>query len=246
LIDLSRQGALSRSGVPAATAAGLLCSLGALVWRGLLLERWPVTAAGEAMLALSACAAFVHLWVHFSGRMRGTQAIFLPALVLIVLSALVMHAIGAADREIGEGALIAVHVLTVVGAATAYTAAFAGGALYLMHAMLLHRKLLNRLWGKLPALESLEIFNHRAAAVGFPVLTIALVTGFILYSRRADAGVDLAGWVKIALASAVWAAYGVLIVFVPRFRARLSAQLNVAGFFVLLAVLFSARFAFAG
>jgi ABC-type uncharacterized transport system permease subunit len=246
LADLSRQGPISRSGVPATTLAGLLCSVGALVWRGLALHRWPVFTAGEALLALSACTAFVYLCVTIHGRLKATQALFLPALVLIVLSSLVVHLIGAADKEIGEGALIAGHVLSVVGAATAYTAAFVGGALYLMHSMLLHRKQLNRLLGKLPDLETLENFNYRSAAVGFPLLTIAVLTGFIAYSLRAEHGADMAGSVKIVLASAVWAAYGVLIFFVPRFRARLVAQLNVAGFFVMLTVLLTARFAFAG
>lgn len=246
IIDLSRQGALSRSGVPAATAAGLACSVAALVLRGFLVGGWPVFTAGDALLALSACTAFVYLCVALGTNLKATQALFLPALVLIVLSSVGVRLIGAGEERIGTGALIAVHVLTVVAAATAYTAAFVGGALYLMHSMLLHRKALNRLWGKLPALETLEIFNYRAAVVGFPLLTIAVLTGFIAYTQKAETGADVVGSVKITLATAVWAAYGVLIFFVPRFRARLVAQLNVASFFILLAVLLSAQFAFAG
>lgn len=244
LVDLSRQGRMSQAGVPAATGVGLLATVAVLALRGTSDGRWPVANADEALLALAACVAFLFLCIDFSRRLKATQAFFLPALVLLVLASLALQAVGGARAEVGPGALMAVHMITVVGAGTAYTSAFVGGSLYLMHSMLLHRKQLNRLFGKLPALETLENFNYRSAAVGFPLLTIAVLTGFLAFGRQSASEPTPAALVKIGLAVAAWVGYGVLMVFIPRFRARLVAQLNVVGFFVLLAVLLTAKFAF--
>src|SRR5262249_38099617 len=157
--------------------------------------------------------------LSFDSRLKSSGTVFLPAIALIVLSALVLQFTGVDRQPVGPGALMAAHMLTVVGAATAYTSAFVGGALYLAHAALLQRKRITWSLGRLPALETLERFNYLAAAVGFPLLTIAVLTGFLAFGRAEASEPGPAGLVKIALAVAVWLGYGLLMAFVPRFRA---------------------------
>jgi ABC-type transport system involved in cytochrome c biogenesis permease subunit len=242
---LRRTGSPDGLGVPVAAAAGLLATVAAFVVKGRETGEWPVLRADEALMALSACVSFVFLWVNTNRRMRATRAVFLPATAVMALAALSLSATDAGRETVGPGALHAVHMLTVVAAATAYTAAFVGGVLYLAHSTLLRRRV-PLPFGRLPPLEALENFNYRSAALGFPLMTVAVLTGFAAFGRAGDAvsGATAAGFVKIGLALAVWVGHGLLMFLVPRFRAALVARLNIAGFFVLWVVLLTARFAF--
>jgi len=239
VLDLSRQGAVSRSAVPAAAGLGLIANIAVLVLHAVSMNRLPLSTAYESLTALAACVAFVYLYIALTRGLKASQAVFLPVLVLILLIAQALHWLGAGGREVGPSAIQTTHVISIILSVTAYTAAFVGGTLYLTHSFLLQRKRVN-LFGKLPALESLENFNYRAAVVGFPLLTIAVLTGFAAYRGSELSGAEVLFNVKVVMALAVWGIYGAVMAFVPRFRARLVAQVNVASFFVLLAVVLAA------
>jgi ABC-type uncharacterized transport system permease subunit len=243
LIDLPRQGAWSRSGVPVLAAIGLVASLANIWWRTREFGRCPVYHADGALLALACCVAFTYLCIEFGRRLRASQAAFLPALLLLTVSAAVLQSADVGRDQVGRGALMAVHLIAVIAAGTASTAALAGGTMYLVHSAMLHRKRLSLL-GRLPSLETLENFNYVAAALGFPLLTIAVATGFLVFGGNEAITTGAAGVVKIGLAVGAWFVFGAVMLFVPRFRASLVAKFNIVGFAAFWVVLLTARFAF--
>ncbi len=142
-----------------------------------------------------------------------------------------------AESTSGAGAWPHAHVL-LAGAGLAFLAVAAvAGAVYLLENRRLKRKRLQPGPGGLPSLESLDRLNAVALAVGFPLLTLGVLTGMMwtdgVYGKVFTGSAHEA-WNAIA-----WLIYGVLVAarFVASQSARDAAASAVAGFaFLLFAV----------
>ena len=127
---------------------------------------------------------------------------------------------------------IAVNVLGLVAFALAFGAAIA----YVIQERMLRQKRLTGVFERLPALDVLDGFSLRAVSVGFPLLTIGVVTG-AFWATRMQQGVlvtspqafGLAAWVLFA---------GVLVLrLAAGWRGRRAAIGTIVGFVCASAVL---------
>ena len=102
--------------------------------------------------------------------------------------------------------------------------------LYLVQERRLKRKELDRLRSGGAPLDTLDRLAARCVSIGFPIFTVALVTGAVVVARM---GLVQKGVVRpeYVLAVASWLAFGVLLVArVGGWQGRRAAWLTVSGF----------------
>ncbi len=212
--------------VGAAIAAGVVL----LLWRGEQLG-WhgPLRHRFDMYVLLGMLVAGVGLYVDLWWRWEVTGAAFAPLAGLIEVAALT----GLGDMKVlpgpqAEGAAFYLHVMAFVLAAASLAVAGMAGGFYLM----IHRRLKRPrpLAGapRLPSLEALERVNVRAAALGFPLLTIGLWLGMLQIWDQPDR----LAWLtdpKVVGSMVVWLVYAALLHMqhVPKYRGVRVAWLSV-------------------
>jgi len=150
------------------------------------------------------------------------------AFVPMLYAAFLGHGPSQAPEILKSGWFLA-HTSLAFLADAAFVIAFAVGWMYLLQERQVksHRPGAN--FRRLPPLATLDEINHRAIAVGFPLLTVGILTGAIwaevVYGKLPfDA--------KIAWSCGTWLIYGLILNMRQAFgwRGRKAAQLSIAGF----------------
>ena len=130
--------------------------------------------------------------------------------------------------------MVFVHMLCSLLSYAAFLAAFVSGVLFLIQERQLKRKTLGVLFHRLPSLGALDRFNFGAVGVGFGLLSIGLLCGFI--GEHTLLGRWWTGDPKEYLTIFLWCSY--LGLWCLRLRATLRgrrvALLSVLGFSLVL------------
>ena len=169
---------------------------------------------------------------------------------LLVLSLMTMAAF--ASREIVslspllQSGWLPVHASLSLLAYGFFALAGIGGLMYLLQERTIKRKRFGLFYSRLPSLETLDKLNHHCLSVGFPLLTLGMITGSL--------------WAKQALGSywhwdpketwtlITWLLYAGLIHqrFTVGWRGRQAAWLSIAALVVALFTFWGVSVFFAG
>jgi ABC-type uncharacterized transport system permease subunit len=101
-----------------------------------------------------------------------------PVTLLFLFGASLGRSVEEVPQEV-RSFLLPVHISVNVLGVVAFTLAFATALAYLIQEALLRRKKLGGLFQRLPALDVLDSLSFRLITIGFPLLTIGIVTGGI-------------------------------------------------------------------
>lgn len=192
-------------------------------------------------LLLSAMMGYFRLTRH----LRGLSSFLLPMIALVLLVGGALALWDPRHKYDYQSMLVVVHVLTIVAGSVCFAGGCVSGVVYLVADKQLRRKEpgLGTRWLFLPPLGALEKFIAHMVYLGFPLLTLAMVTGFVrAWQMRGKVGNELeALGPKVVLSVLVWLVYAFLIHvhFAPSFRGRKAAWLSIIGFVLLLGVYFT-------
>ena len=207
---------------------GFLFHTLALVSRMIEAGQIPLTTMHEALSFFSWALVLVFLIVELLYRVQILGSFILPLAFISLISA------AALPKEIKALAPIFrnvwMHVTLSLLGTVAFAIAFIAGLMYLIQEHLLKSKHRNALYHKLPALDFLDELNRKAISLGFPLLTLGIITGalFAEFTRG-----SFLNWNAEQIgALGTWLFY--LIVLLGRvtvgWRAKRAAYLTVVGF----------------
>jgi ABC-type uncharacterized transport system permease subunit len=186
----------------------------------------PASSTPEAMAFIAWTLVLGFLVASLRYRLDAAGAFAVPASMILLLLARVVPAVEAPPG----GSLMTAHIfLATLGVAT-FALASILEVLYLVQERRLKRKQLDRLGSGGAPLDTLDRLAARCVSIGFPIFTLALVTGAIVVARM---GIVQKGTVRpeYVLAVASWVAFGVLLVArVGGWQGRRAAWLTVSGF----------------
>ena len=234
LADLvSRRRGLARVGT-ALTAVGFGAHSLALGLAIAQAARPPFGSVVESLSFLAWAVILVYLIAEFRYRNKALGAFVLP--IVLVASALA----AAMPRRIEEvmpaikGVWLWVHIFLSLFGAAAFALAFCAGLMYLLQEHEVKSKLLGTLFFRLPPLEQLDDLGYKSLSLGFPLLTLGLITGFI-WAQYAHAGT----WEwdpTLVLSVVTWLIYAGLLHarLAAGWRGRKAAILSIIGFGALL------------
>lgn len=196
----------------------------------------------DSLVLFTGLAACVVLLLGISHRLRSLELYFLPLIAVFHASAfLVMNQ--TSEIVITTKSWFNLHQLTMVSGAVCLAGGGVGAMMYLVAAGRLRRKETERVIGQAPPLETLEKICWYGVSIGFALLTFGILAGICEIYRDVDP-LSWLGDPKILSTFVAWLFYlAVLLVrWVPRYRGRPAALLNVASFLVLAVVLIVTEF----
>lgn len=193
-------------------AAGLGATLHmiAIGLRCVELKQAPFTTPAESLSLLAWIVALAYLLVEIIWRLSATGVFALgSAFLLVTLGGLLSSSdrIGETGAALLNERAISLHILAIVGATAAFVLAFCCAVLYLASHHILKSKHGLTWIKRLPPLATVEQASFTLVAVGFPLLTLGIVSGWL--RAASDNGLSH-GWQtdpKILLAYGVWFVY---------------------------------------
>jgi cytochrome c-type biogenesis protein CcsB len=189
---------------------------------------FPVISFHKALSFFSWSLVLVFLVVAIRNYLHVLGAFILPLSFLSLVSASVFPVESPSLHPVFQAVWI--HVTLSMLGTVGFAVAFVSGIMYLMQDWLLKSKQFNVLNFKLPSLDFLDNLNQRSILLGFPFLTLGILTGAI--SAQLTWGAYLSWNSEQTWALVTWAFY--LIVLLGRitvgWRAKKAAYLTVFGF----------------
>jgi len=213
------------------TAAGVLCHTAALILRIGAAGEVPFTSLREALSFFSWAVVIVFFWVEKRYRIYIVGSFALPLAFLFLVSA------SALPNEIRNvhltlmGTWLGIHTTLSLLGIVAFAMAFIAGLMYLLQERLLKSKRLGSLYHNLPSLSMLDQWNQQAILVGFPLLTLGMITG-AMWSEYATGAFWSLDHPKQWIAIGIWIFYFVVLQgrINAGLRARKAARLAILGF----------------
>ncbi len=133
--------------------------------------------------------------------------------------------------------LLPVHVGVSVLGVVAFAIAFAAAIAYVLQERMLRRKQLGGLFQRLPPLDVLDVLGFRSVSVGFPLLTVGIITGAFWTLRIHPDAPPLAPTHVFAIVSWVLFAAVIVLRVAAGWRGRRAAFGTILGFLSSTAVL---------
>ncbi|MDD3293354.1 MAG: c-type cytochrome biogenesis protein CcsB [Geobacteraceae bacterium] len=194
----------------------------------------PITNPHESLSFFSLAVAGVFLAFQWRYRAVILGAFVMPvAFLMILASAFFPSSVGPLNPALKSGWLI-IHAAGAFSAYAVFAVAFCAGVMYLLQEHYLKRKILGAMFHRLPSLDTLDDINYRCLAVGFPLLTAAIISGAIW--AKAVWGEYWSWEPKQTWSLITWFVYAALLHgrLTTGWRGRRAAILAIAGFCVIL------------
>ena len=192
----------------------------------------PATNAREALSFASwlICGAYLLASVRF--RIPVVGALVVPVTMVLDLAARLSPS---HEAQHGVSTLGAVHITLATAGVALFAVAAGGAVIYLVEERALKAHRAGALFKKGPALETLDTLNRRCIVFGFPLFTVAVITGAVW-------GVQLHDKLftpQYSIAVAAWIMYAILLVarVTAGWRGRRAAIMTLGGFATSLTVL---------
>jgi cytochrome c-type biogenesis protein CcsB len=220
---------------------GVWVMAGGLVFHTLVLAQrtWslgylPVATFGGALLAFGWALVVAFLFLIWRAPIKVLGALVAPLAALLISGSLVLPPGPGVVSPLVQSCWLAFHIgLTLLGNA-ALSLAGLGGILYLIQDRQLKGKKFGFFYRRLPSLEQLDALNYWCLTIGFPLLTLGIITGslYAQYTLGSFWRFDP----KAVLTVIAWLIYAVLLHerLAVGWRGRRAALMAIGGFLVLI------------
>jgi ABC-type uncharacterized transport system permease subunit len=189
----------------------------------------PIASTTEMMSFAAFLIAAVYLLTALRYRLAAAGAFAVPAVVALILLARLAPAEASVPTM---GRLGQAHILLATLGVAVFAFAAVLAIVYLFQDRSLKRKQLDRAVARGTPLETLDRLAHRCVSVGFPVFTLAIITGAIWVARLGLLHGRGTLRPEYLIAVGTWIAFAVLIIarVGAGWRGRRAAWLTLGGF----------------
>jgi cytochrome c-type biogenesis protein CcsB len=238
---LSRKYTLFRAAL-VAVVAGVVCHAVSIVLRAAELNTMPLTQRYEAFSFFAALAGIGYLVAYARYRIASLSVFVFPVIFLLTFIANVAYDPSDAIPAVLQSNWIYVHTPFIFLGYAALFISFAGALMYLLQERELKSKHHSVFYFRLPPLEICDDLSYRSLAIGFPLITLGIVSGALW--AQAEWGTVWGTDLKILLSLFTWSIYLLLIHyrFIAGWRGKRAAYLAVAAFISVLVSFLGANY----
>ena len=215
-------------------ASGFAIHIVFTIHRYLVAGHTPITNLHESLSFFSMAVVGVFIFIERRFKIIVLGSFVTPvALVLMAVSSLFPSAIAPLNPALKSKWLVFHTVVAFLGYAS-FAVAFGAAIIYLMQERFLKKKKLGGLFQRLPSLNTLDEINYRCLTFGFPLLTVAIISGAI-WAETAW-GTYWSWDPKETWSLITWFVYAALLHgrLTTGWRGKKAAILAIVGFFVML------------
>lgn len=227
---LSKKYTLFRASL-VAVVAGFACHVAAIIMRAAELNYMPLTQRHESFSFFAALAMLGYLIAYARYRIVSLSVFVFPVVFLLTFIANIAYDPSASSiPDAINNNWIYIHTPLIFLGYAALSITFAGSIMYLIQEHGLKSKYRSGFYDRLPPLEVCDDLTYHSLAIGFPLITLGIVSGALWAQLEWGQfwGTDL----KIVLSLFTWLIYLVLIYYrlITGWRGKRAAYLAVAGF----------------
>jgi len=158
-------------------AIGFALHTGNIVARYVLSGHIPIANLHEASSFFSWCIVLLFFYLEYRYKLGLLGSFIMPVVFILMLSSSMLPRKIEPLSPVLQSYWLGIHtVLAFIGDA-AFAMAFGIGLMYLIQEHYVKSKHLGGLFRKLPSLQTLDEINYRLITIGFPFLTLAIITG---------------------------------------------------------------------
>jgi cytochrome c-type biogenesis protein CcsB len=139
----------------------------------------PITSLHEAMSFFAWSIVGLYLLLQLRYRLPSLGAFVSPVALVFVFAAVGLPGDIQPLPAALQSAWLPVHVVLLFLGDGVFALAAAAGVMYLIQERQLKNKKLGALFHRLPNIEVLDELNYRCLTIGFPLLTVGIITGAI-------------------------------------------------------------------
>jgi len=194
----------------------------------------PITNLHESLSFFSMAVVGVFIFFEQRYKMTVLGSFVTPvALLLMLVSSLFPSVLSPLNPALKSKWLVIHTVVAFLGYAS-FAVAFGAAVIYLMQERFLKKRKISGLFQRLPSLNTLDDINYRCLTFGFPLLTVAIISGAI-WAETAW-GTYWSWDPKETWSLITWFVYAALLHgrLTTGWRGKKAAILAIIGFFVML------------
>ncbi len=137
----------------------------------------PITNMHEASSFFSWCIVLLFFYIEYRYKIGLLGSFIMPVVFVIMLSSSILPRGIRPLSPVLQSSWLAVHTTLAFLGDAAFTMAAGIGVMYLLQEHFLKSKHLGGLFQRLPNLQILDEINYKLITIGFPLLTLAIITG---------------------------------------------------------------------
>lgn len=144
-------------------------------------SRIPVYTLFEVGLAITWLLMVNYILFEFSMNNQAAGAFLIPTICFLFVAIVALPKPAGDEAHVASlpASLVFWHVAIILLGYVFFIAASVAAGMYLLLDRQLRRKAFSPMYYRLPSLEALDIWGHRFVAIGFPLLTLGLITGYL-------------------------------------------------------------------
>jgi cytochrome c-type biogenesis protein CcsB len=246
IIYIFRREGIFFKGLLAFTSLGFLSHTLSILLRFYESSHIPITNFYEASSFFSWCIVLLFFFLEYKYRIGLLGSFILPFVLILLLSSSTLPAEIKPLNPLLQSYWLGIHTVFVFLGNAAFALAFGIGIMYLIQEKYVKSKHLGGLFERLPSLQILDEVNYRLITIGFPFLTLAIISG-ALWAEKAWG--SYWRWdPKEVWALITWFIYALVlhVRLVSGWRGKRAALLSIIGFASVLFTFLGVRFLIKG
>ncbi|MEW6003466.1 MAG: c-type cytochrome biogenesis protein CcsB [Nitrospirota bacterium] len=220
---------------------GFAIHTASIIYRYVAAGHIPITNFHESVSFFSWCIVFIFLILQFRYRIGLLCSFIMPVVFILMLSSSMLPQEIKPLSPALQSYWLGIHTVLAFLGNAAFALAFGIGTMYLVQEHYVKSKHLGGLFERLPSLQTLDEVNYRLITLGFPLLTLAIITG-ALWAESAWG--SYWNWDPREVWSLItWFIYAIVLHarLTAGWRGKRAAFLSIIGFLTILAAFFGIK-----
>jgi cytochrome c-type biogenesis protein CcsB len=212
-----------------------------IIYRYFTAGHLPITNPHEATSFFAWCIVLIFFLLHFRYKIGLLSSFVMPIIFLMMLVASFLSRDIKPLSPVLQSYWLGIHTVFAFLGNAAFAMAFGIGLMYLIQEHYVKSKRLGGLYERLPSLQTLDDINYRLITLGFPLLTLAIITGALW---AGTAWGRLWNWDPRETWSLItWLIYAIVLHarLVAGWRGKRAAILSIIGFMTIIIAFFGIK-----
>jgi len=212
-----------------AVCAGFICHVASIIFGAMEVQYLPLTQRYEAFSFFGSLATLGFLIAYAKYRIASLSVFAFPVIFIMTFVANLFYDPSGSIPPVLRSNWLYIHTPLVFLGYAALFIAFAAAIMYLIQERELKSKHPTRFHNRLPSLEVCDDLAYRSLAIGFPLITLGIISGALWAQEVWGIWV---GDVKVLFSFVTWFVYLLLIHYrlIAGWRGRKAAYLSIVGF----------------
>lgn len=210
---------------------GFAAHTAALITRLADIGTIPVTQLFDFLTVFAWAAAFAYGIAQLRLKMAHLGLFVVPVVFLVLAAAFLQPKAGVEEAPLFSSVWLTTHIVMAFLGAAAFVVLFSLGIMYMIQERQVKKKRFGTWFYRLPSLDVLDGCSFWALALGFPMLTLGLVSGSV-WAAHVRGSYWSWNFERTLPLVVIWGAYGLLLLgrLIAGWRGRKAAIYSVIGF----------------